>query len=380
MEEFMKIAAYNVENLFNRPRVFDPEHSAVATKIIEAASELGKLFERDEYPASVKARMLVLMEKLGLLKTDESEFVWLRRIRGGLIKRPRGGRPEIIANGRGDWIGWLEHKTNEVNEIAIQNTGRVIRDVAADVLAVVEAENRITLKKFSESVLAHVNKEADTNIEYAEVMLIDGNDDRGIDVGVMTRSGYHVQSLVSHIHDVDSAGRTIFSRDCPVYEVETPKGNTLYVLPNHFKSKFGGNTPEGQARRMSQANRVAEIYAELKAQGAKYIAVLGDLNDTPDSEALAPLLGGTDLKDVSLHSDFDTGTFAGKGTFGLGRDNQKIDYLLLSPALFAQVQACGLFRMGAFPGASKRWPVYPTLTSEIHAASDHHLIWAEANI
>jgi endonuclease/exonuclease/phosphatase family metal-dependent hydrolase len=381
MEVHMKIAAFNVENLFNRPRVFDPKNANVATKIIDAAAELSKLFEEETYTPDMKARMLKLMAVLGILKSDESEFVWLRRIRGGLIKRPRSsGKPSIIANGRGDWIGWIEHKTIQVNEIAIQNTGRVIRDVAADIMAVVEAENRITLKMFSEAILAHVNEEAGTDVKFAEVMLIDGNDDRGIDVGVMTRNSHHVVSVASHIHDRDAAGLAIFSRDCPVYEIATAKGNTLHVLPNHFKSKFGGDSPEAKARRKAQATRVAEIYAELKAAGAINIVVLGDLNDTPDSDALKPLLDATDMKDVSMHESFDTGVFSGKGTFDLGNDNNKIDYILLSPALFAKVKASGLFRMGAYPGASRRWPVYPSLTKKIHAASDHHLIWADLDV
>ena len=37
------------------------------------------------------------------------------------------------------------------------------------------------------------------------------------------------------------------------------------------------------------------------------IAIVGDFNDTPDSDPLAPLLKQTDLKDVFEHPDFDDG-------------------------------------------------------------------------
>ena len=47
----------------------------------------------------------------------------------------------MIADGRGDWIGWLELKKQEVNEIATQLTATVIKAVNADILAVVEAED-----------------------------------------------------------------------------------------------------------------------------------------------------------------------------------------------------------------------------------------------
>ena len=39
-------------------------------------------------------------------------------------------RCEVIANGRGDWIGWLELKREAVNEDATRNTARVVGDIA----------------------------------------------------------------------------------------------------------------------------------------------------------------------------------------------------------------------------------------------------------
>ena len=375
----MRVAAFNVENLFNRPTVFDDSNSKVADAILAAAAELSKIFEKETYAASDKVRMLTLMKTLGILNKDDGKFVWLRKIRGKLITRPQSGKPSIAATGRGSWIGWLEYKTQTVNETAIYNTGRVIRDVGADVLAVVEAENRITLKLFSEAVLQHVNKEAGTSVSYDEVMLIDGNDDRGIDVGVMTRNGHAITSMRSHVQDMYGKER-LFSRDCPVYSIRTPSGETVHVLPNHLKSKFGGNDSKSQAKREAQATRVAVIYRELVAAGQRNVIILGDMNDTPDSAPLKPLLKDTDLRDVSHHPGFDTGPYPGKGTFGPGTDGNKIDYILLSPALFSRIEACGLFRKGCYPGKKPKWPVYDTLTGELHAASDHHLIWADINI
>lgn len=74
---------------------------------------------------------------------------------------------EIVANGRDDWVGWVELRKEPVNEIAIMNTGRVIRDVDADILAVIEAEDRVALKHFSEQILREVEGEP-----YDEVMVI----------------------------------------------------------------------------------------------------------------------------------------------------------------------------------------------------------------
>jgi endonuclease/exonuclease/phosphatase family metal-dependent hydrolase len=112
------------------------------------------------------------------------------------------------------------------------------------------------------------------------------------------------------------------------------------------------------------------------------VVVLGDLNDTPDSTPLRPLVGWTELRDVSTHQSFDPASFPGledkTGTYDLGNPNQKIDCLLMSPALFGRIDSCGLFRKGAWPGSCPpRWEVYPELQEKIHVASDHHVIWAE---
>jgi endonuclease/exonuclease/phosphatase family metal-dependent hydrolase len=384
----MRIAAFNVENLFDRPKVFNEGDPALTQATIKAVAELNGIFQEDEYGDAQKARILELVEQLELDEGEEGPLAFIRRIRGTLLRRPRDGDPEVVARGKADWVGWAELKTAPVDAIAVLNTGRVIRDVDAHVLAVIEAEDRVSLKTFDQYVLDRVNEElpeGERKAPYTGVMLIDGNDARGIDVGLMTKEGYDIGDMRSHVNDVDDAGQVIYSRDCPEYAVTTPTGELVWVLPNHFKSKFGGNDPTSVAKRAAQAARTAEIYQRLRDSGQDNVVVLGDLNDTPESAALQPLLGDTDLRDVSEHPNFEVGEFnvpqgnnnRGIGTFGLGNDNLKIDYVLLSPALFERVTSGGLCRKGAWPGSRpRRWEVYDQLTEEVHAASDHHAIWA----
>ena len=385
----MKIAAFNVENLFDRPKAFNESDPTVTQSTIKAVAELNSIFEEDEYEPEHKTRIVELVEQLKLNRFDEGPLALIRKIRGSLFHRPRGGGLEVVAEGKADWIGWAELKTAPVDEIAVLNTGRVIRDVDADILAVVEAENRVVLKTFGHYVVDRVNSELPSEQRkkpYTKVMLIDGNDDRGIDVGLMTKEGFDIEDMRSHVHDLDDTREPIYSRDCPEYAVTTPTGESVWVLPNHFKSKFGGNDPDSIAKRKAQATRTAEIYQRLRDTGHDSVVVLGDFNDTPDSVPLQPLLNGSDLRDVSEHPNFVVGEFnvppsnenRGIGTFGLGNDNEKIDYILLSPALFGRVTSAGLFRKGAWPGSRpQRWEVYEQLTEEVHAASDHHAIWVK---
>jgi hypothetical protein len=74
-------------------------------------------------------------------------------------------RLEIVANNRSDWIGWVELATEPITETAVEMTARVIQDVGAGVLCVVEAENRPSLDRFNQERLLD---------PYEHVMLIDG--------------------------------------------------------------------------------------------------------------------------------------------------------------------------------------------------------------
>jgi endonuclease/exonuclease/phosphatase family metal-dependent hydrolase len=370
----MIIATYNVENLFDRARVMNLATWGEGREVLEQYSAANKLLGKLTYTASDRSRLAELLIALGLERSDEARFVRLRRNRGKLLKRPKTGGIEITAAGRGDWAGSLELVDEPVDEQAMRNTAQVIRDLKADVLAIVEAEHRPGLCEFSETLLKVVG-----GTPYRHVMVVDGNDDRGIDVGILTGERYPIERICSHVDDRDAKGDTIFSRDCPEYTITSPTGNEVTVLVNHFKSKGYGSTASSNARRQAQAQRVAEIYKRLKENGHALVAVAGDLNDTPGSAPLSPLLDGTDLKDIFEHPAFDKGGYP--GTYGLCNASNKIDYLLLSPELFQRVKQGGVLRMGMWPGSSpRRWECYKEVKRPEDAASDHAAIWAEIDV
>ncbi len=381
----MRLASFNVENLFERARALnqdqwaetpgaDPSRWAAGRPILDAYSELNALLRRTSYSAADKARIVAILSDLGLQRSDDSPFVRLRQNHGRLVRRPRAGGLEIVADGRDDWIGWLELRTEAVDEVATQNTARVLRDVNADIVAVIEADHRISLCRFNEQILPGVGGEP-----YAHVMLIDGNDERGIDVGLMTRAGYPIGQMRSHVDDRGPGG-AIFSRDCPEYAIDLPSGERLMLLVNHLKSKGYGTAAVSNARRLAQAMRVREIYDGLRASGETLIAVAGDFNDTPESAPLAPLLAqGSELRDVSAHPRFDSD--GRPGTYANGTKGNKIDYILLSPALFDRVEHAGVFRKGVWGGKNGAlWPVFPELTKAAQAASDHAAVLVDIGL
>lgn len=103
------------------------------------------------------------------------------------------------------------------------------------------------------------------------------------------------------------------------------------------------------------------------------------MNDTPDSGALKPLVQDTNLKDAFRHRKFDKGGY--EGTYGSCGPKNKIDFLLLSPALYSKIQKGGVFRTGMWPGSRPpRWKAYPEVTKSAQAASDHAAVWVELNV
>jgi len=376
----VRIASFNVESLFDRAKALSLPTWEDGRKILEAYAETNMLLNEPAYTPKIKGQLVELLLALGLKKEDQPKggFAMLRQNRGHLVKRTKVGtdtKVEIVANAREDWIGWIELTKEPTDELATEHTAMVMRDVKADVLGVVEADNRIALKLFSEVLLKKVD-----GTPYDHVMLIDGNDDRGIDVGILTRKGFDIPSVTSHVDDAVK-GQRIFSRDCPAYAIKTKKNNRLAVLVNHLKSKGYGPPKVSSALRERQARRVASIYRELVKAGEQHIVVLGDFNDFPGSPPLEPLLANTNLKDISLHPAFTKDGL--DGTFGRASPKQKFDYLLLSPALFAKVTGGAVFRKGVW-GENKnpptKWQIYPTITESVHAASDHAAIYADLDI
>src|SRR5262249_46249257 len=151
--------------------------------------------------------------------------------KGKLFKKS-GGALTLAAHGRDDWEGSIDLKRDTIAPVGQDNTARVLREVNADIQAVVEMEDRESLARLGHSPVLGTSK-------YAHAMLIEGNDPRGIDVGLLSR--HPVTDLRSNVDAQDAHG-TVFSRDCLEARVDLPGGRKVYVLVNHLKSQ-GYGTP-----------------------------------------------------------------------------------------------------------------------------------------
>lgn len=171
-----------------------------------------------------------------------------------------------------------------------------ILSMDVDVLAVQEVEHIDVLRQFNRENLGTL---------YPFQVLVEGNDQRLIDVGILSKLPLGgITSWQAAVHP-DEPGRPVFSRDLLEVEVlnASRTRNLLTIFNNHLKSKFvpfGVNEAQGQAandlRRRRQAQTIARIVKARTRPDSRYI-VLGDMNDTPDSE---PLEGITQDEELGL--------------------------------------------------------------------------------
>jgi endonuclease/exonuclease/phosphatase family metal-dependent hydrolase len=332
----MRLATYNVENLFSRVGAMNTDDPEKSRDVLEAVAELQALIAKPVYSDSDKARMIELLKAHHAFSSTGPFF--LQETRRRLVSGSK-----IVADGRADWVGWIEWRRELFQAPQIENTGRIIEAVNAHVLCLVEVESRPVLRRFNDIILK--------GARYPFAMLIDGNDERGIDVGVMSRRP--ILNLRSHTDDLDPQTRwPVFSRDCAEFEIDVPGNKHLWVLLNHFKSRGFGSKADNDAKRLRQAARVAEILRRFDL-AKQYVVVAGDFNELPQSASLAPLLQYGGLRNAfdKLPAGGDRWTHRDDA---VPSKNDQIDYLLVSDALWPRLQQVQIERSGIWASRRRR--------------------------
>jgi endonuclease/exonuclease/phosphatase family metal-dependent hydrolase len=360
----MRVATYNVENLFSRVSVMNTSDTAKAREVLGDAARLKELIEKPAYSAADKTAMLKILKAHKATGTSGPFFI--QEMRGQFYTRGK-----IVAEGRDDWVGSIEWRRDLISGPAIENTGTIIRELHTDILCLVEVESRPVLRRFNELVLR------DAAFEHA--MLIDGNDERGIDVAILCHRP--IRDMRSHVDDHDEEGHAIFSRDCAEFEIDIPGSRHLWILVNHFKSRGYGSKTSNDEKRKRQAQRVAEILGRFDLR-AQWVIVAGDFNELPASDSLAPLLKMSGLRNSfdKLPSGVDRWTHRDDAT---PSKNDQIDYLLVSDALWPHLQQVGIERRGIWSHTQKvraKYPPLPSVTNDSNSASDHAAVWIDLDI
>lgn len=348
-----RLATFNCENLYGRPTIFG-ENKATSMELLDKARKLQNELTEEEFDH----------DKIKALKDDLKGYVTINDIRGKHTK----------AKGVKEWFGWIEFKRQTPNEDAVLNTARVIHDVDADIMCAIEVENRISLKRFHNQLLWPKYLNPNNKPKYEFIMLIDGNDNRGIDVSIMSR--FPISWIRSHINDKTmyfGNETNTFSRDCLEAQIILPSKETILLFVNHLKSLAynRGRDRLGNVRRLGQTKRIAEMVNEHDLDN-ELLAIIGDFNAPADNESLKPLLEKDGLYNVNLELDSDK-----RGTYRTGK--KQLDYIVVSKALKDRLENVYIERRGVFTTTDK-WVPYDTVKSRKTEASDHAVVVADFKI
>jgi endonuclease/exonuclease/phosphatase family metal-dependent hydrolase len=208
----------------------------------------------------------------------------------------------------------------------MEHVAKVIRQLDADVLALEEVENRGYVERFIDVFLADMG--------YENVVFFEGNDYRGIDVCVLSR--FPVGPVISHRHlkfpGPDGTTQN-FSRDVLVATIEPPDAAPIEVWAIHLKSNSGGRE-FSEGRRVAEARELRKLLdARLTEKPQTRLVVLGDFNDTFDSETLKTIVGSgaTALVCPSMQPGRKPANHP--ETYNLEPFRSMIDFILCSPAM-----------------------------------------------
>ena len=163
-----------------------------------------------------------------------------------------------------------------------------IKSMDLDVLAVQEVEDLVTLETFVAEDLGGL---------YPYVTLVEGNDDRLIDVGLLSKLPIGAVTSWRHMPDPERTADRLFGRDLLQVEIlSTDRKRVLFtIFNNHLKSKLVRAKEPGAAAeeekennrlRTRQAEAIADVIRNRLPEANAAFIVTGDLNDDP----MAPTL------------------------------------------------------------------------------------------
>ena len=376
----MKIATYNIQNLFHRHKELNKIPSGKCA--LQWIKEMDNLIRKqDKNPRDIE-RIKDLSFLIGFENFDQTTYAIMRKRGGDLFFQGKTSSLEMKANHLTDWKGWTEIKTLPIDQVSIQNKARVIAEVNPDILLLQEVEDRNSLCEFNIELLPGFN-----GVPYRELVVLQGNDEKGREMALLTKNGYYLKGIETFANEYEDDGNLLFDKNLLQYQIITPSQNLIWIIVAQFQDLMSLDKEAADNKRYKQATRVADLYNQLKGEGKENIIVAGTFNAVSYCHSLSPLLQQTDLNDISRHSSFevaaDNGNDAGyyrMGAYKKGVNIKQLDYLLLSPALFKWVKSGGLNRRAVWPKIRPQWSIYPTIQNAENAASEHPVIWVELDI
>jgi hypothetical protein len=370
----MKIALFNIQNLFHRDRVFtELERSR---NFLNWNKEFDDLLQnKAEKPTSME-RLRELAYLLRFDKTNYNSYAILRKKEGELYFKGMETPNETKADEKTNWNGWIKIQTTPISSKAIAHKAQVIRDIDPDILILQEVEDRNSLDEFNNLILPELDC---TSFDHC--ILVPNSEGKGREQALLLKNGHELDSIKFHIIDTSEK----FTHELIEYRIKTKEGELFYVLSAYFYEDEL-NMEDAWEIRNKQAENVSKIYQNILLTGQHKVMVTGTLNAPSYCKSISPLLQESDLKDITRHLsfevDYDEGideSYHRMGAYRKGVNIKQKDFMLLSPELFSRMTDSGLNRRAMWPKERPQWSTYTTLKAKADAASEHPAIWCTIN-
>ncbi len=216
---------------------------------------------------------------------------------------------------------FADETTNAKPRDELEKLAATINEIDADVVALQEVENRGYLERYAAAFLPDMGY---------EIVHYSGNDMRSSGLAVMSR--IPIGQVVSHRHRrfKDPNGKTRrFSRDLLCVELLHPFAPSFEVWVTHCKSKRGG-AEMTEPQRVAETGEISRILTKrIKESPKARILLMGDFNDTLDSNPIRNLLKNGPWKNLAKSLPADS------ITYNLDPYKAMIDFIFASPTAAA---------------------------------------------
>jgi endonuclease/exonuclease/phosphatase family metal-dependent hydrolase len=306
-----------------------------------------------------------------------------------------------------DWSRVSEKEWQRLSRATVPNKplsktlwlAEALQDIDADIVCLNEIGGEESLSNFAKYFLQGKYRPH----------LIEGNSDRGIDIGYLIRADFAAQvelrthknrplgflyphEIQSNAHFAETAPEKIvkthyFSRDCAELRITSPGADrpAVILLLVHLKSKLDpdGIDPEGRGRRQAELNALLDIYRSVRAEFTPAVPVIvaGDFNGCARKSMLSEefaALAQTDLEGVIELAGHRAEAAATQLIFSRsgGCQPMEIDFIFVSPELKEHLILEGSEVYRYRSDLRVPLPLPATLEQRLFLPSDHYPVVA----
>ena len=226
------------------------------------------------------------------------------------------------------------HWNTQRYDIKLAHIATVIQKLGTDyvktgpiIMGLAEVENR--------RVLEDLVKQPQIANRHYQIVHFEGPDRRGIDVALLYNPMFFrlLNAKPVHVHLADNYP----TRDILVVKGILDHTDTIFVLVNHWPSRYGGEKRSAPNRDSAAATARRVIDSIFKINPDARIIVMGDLNDDPDNESVVKYLRAKGKKKQLQPGDLYNPSYKkykkGIGTLAYHDSWDLFDQIMVSQAL-----------------------------------------------